>query len=209
MTESKKEYPDPHLVFKGCKVLWARTLADNPYPAGKITKKNGATARVAERWSFDIVLTDAQAEVAKSKQAYVKTKTDEETGETYNFLNFSKNTKNFEGLSVSPFFIVDAETGERITSEMANGSIIDVEIYLSDDVNESSGARKARLKRGVVTNLIPYVAGAVDGGGGASVSLPDSSSSSGQVEAKPAAKKPAAAAKSKASDDDLEDTIPF
>ena len=169
MTDSKKQYPDPDLVFKGCKVLWARTLADNPYPAGKITKKNGATARVAERWSFDIVLTNAQAEVAKAKQAYVKTKTDEETGEIYNYLNLSKNTKNFEGKDVPPFFIVDAETGGRIVDEMANGSIIDVEIYLSDDVNESSGARKARLKRGVVTTMIPYASE-----GGATVVLPDS-----------------------------------
>ena len=202
MTANKKEYPDPHLVFKNVKVMWARTLENNPYPASKGTKANGATFRTAERWSFDIVLSDAQAEVGKAKQAYVKTKTDAETGETYHFLNLSKNTKNFEGLQVPPFYIVDAETGERITEEMGNGTIMDVEIYLGDDINEQSGACKARLKRGVVTKMIPYVAG---GEGGASVDLPDSS----ETATAPAAKK-APAKKAAPVADDMDDSgIPF
>jgi hypothetical protein len=206
-TKSKKDYPDPDLVFKGVRVMWARTKEDNPYPASKGTKSNGATFRTAERWSFDIVLNDAQAEVAKAKQAYVKTKTDQETGETYHFLNLSRNTKNFEGLKVAPFFIVAEENGERLDVEMANGTVMDVEIYLGDDINEQSGARKARLKRGVVTNLIPYTS---EGGGeGASVKLPDSSETTeapAKVTASKAAKAPA---KAKVDSSDLEDDIPF
>lgn len=205
MTTKENAYPDPDLVFKNVRVMWARTLESNPYPAGKITKKNGSTARVAERWSFDIILNDAQAEVAKSKQAYVKTKTDEETGEEYHFLNLSKNTRNFEGAQAKPFFIVLGETGDRLNVEMANGTVMDVELYLSDDINESSGARKARLKRGVVTSLIPYTA---EGGsaGGTSVDLPDSTATAATPKAE-AAKKPAKGAKIPS--DDLADDIPF
>jgi hypothetical protein len=197
MTE-KKQYPDPDLVFKNVKVMWARTLPSNPYPSKKITKDNGAQVMVAERWSFDVVLSDAQAKAAKAKQAYVKSKVGEE-GDQIHFMSFTKNVKTPDGMLAKPFFIVK-EDGAVLEEEPANGSIMDVEIYLGL-VSEQTGMKKVRLKRGVITDFIPYSSETKP------VSV-DAEDSSEQIEDEPAPKK---VVKSKVASrvDEIADDIPF
>lgn len=198
----KKEYPDADVIFKGVTVMWARTLEDNPYPPNKGVDKDGYDFTTAERWSFDIVLSDAQAKVAKEKELYVKSKTDPETGATIHFINLSRSTMGQDGVRNKPFFIQDAETGEALQEEMANGTKMDVELYKAAKPARQTGKYKSRLKRGVVTDLIPYEAGSK---GGASIDGPDS------AEASPGETKPASAPKKKAPQvtEDMNDDIPF
>lgn len=196
-----KAYPDPDLVFKNVKVMWARVLPDNPYEAKQITS-NGKKVWVQERWSFDIVLNEAQAAAARAKEAYVKSATNEETGETSYFLSMTKNTKGPDGSPSKPFYIVHQDSGNTLTEDMANGSIMDVELYLSENVSAQSGARKAYLKRGVVTEFIPYE----QGGASQTVDAPDSSEVGTAANTNPRTKGKKAES---VADDGLGDDLPF
>lgn len=206
-TSSKNKYPDPDIILKDVKIMWARTLKDNPYPASSGVKKDGKPFKTPPRWSFTAELTKAQYEAVKQKEAYVKSKVDPDTKETLYFMDITKNVRNSEGELARPFFIVDATSGDALTDEMANGTRADLELYLSKDISDSSGARKAYLKRMVVTDLIAW--STADGAGGASVSGPDitetaATSPSSETRAATQGKR-----KVSSSQDDIADEVPF